>query len=244
MGALLMIACNDQNDINESRLKGFFSDKDTVGFYEWCNWSVEKGLEGLVFRVSRNPRYLHAHIERIYYCFQQNLGEQLFGALVDLLIVLNGDGDALGRRMVIGSKSRVTENQFHVLTNHIDNRNSRSDLLPPNRYSIFAKGLQSATVMVQMTEGVAKEEYDPLVLARDYIEFSQLDSAIHILEQAILAQPERMELHDELLSIYRSTRNEAGFNRIYEELSRKALSLPPEWKQLNDFFIRLRSDEK
>jgi hypothetical protein len=64
-----------------------------------------------------------------------------------------------------------------------------------------------------------------------------IDNAIHILEQAILARPERMELHDVLLSLYRSTRDETGFNWTYEELSRKGLSLPPEWKQLDDFFI-------
>jgi len=45
-----------------------------------------------------------------------------------------------------------------------------------------------------------------------------------------------MELHDELLSLYRSTGNSTGFNLSYEELSRKGLGLPPEWKQLNDFF--------
>jgi hypothetical protein len=215
---------------------GFLAIKEVAGFYEWHDWSAEKGLEMLVFRVSRKPKYLIAHVERIYYCFKHTLNEQLFGALVDLLIILNRDGSALGRRMVGGSKAKLTERQFQALIDCIDS-NATIKLVPPSRYSVFAKGLQSAAVMVQVTEANVTQDHDPLELARDYVEFSQLDNAIHVLEQGILADPERMELHDELLSLYRSTHNKAGFNRTYEAFSRKNLSLPTEWKQLNDFFM-------
>jgi hypothetical protein len=224
------------NHDDEPLATGFLAIKEVAGFYEWHDWSAEKGLEMLVFRVSRKPKYLIAHVERIYYCFKHALNEQLFGALVDLLIILNRDGTALGRRMISGSKAKLTERQFQALIDCIDS-NATIELVPPSRYSVFAKGLQSAAVMVQVTEANVTQDHDPLELARDYVEFSQLDNAIHVLEQGILADPERMELHDELLSLYRSTNNKAGFNRTYEAFSRKNLSLPTEWKQLNDFFM-------
>ena len=230
-----MIICNDSDDINESPVIRLFSNKEAAGFYEWCDWSAEKGLERLVFQVSSKPKCLTAHVERIYYCFHSYFDEQLFAALVDLLFVLNRYGQALSLRMINGSRARLTENQFQILVNYLKNKSSGIDPLPSSRYSVFTKGLQSTTTLVQLTEGLGENEHDPLTLARDYIEFSQLENSINILEQAILAQPERMELHYELLSIYRSIRNETEFNRIYEELSRKKISLPAEWNQLNDF---------
>jgi hypothetical protein len=232
-----LITCND-HAANAPLATGFLAIKDVAGFYEWHDWSAEEGLEMLVFRVSRKPKYLIAHVERIYYCFKHALNEQLFGALVDLLIVLKNDGGvALGKRMIIGSKTRLTNSQFQALIGHLDNPNSNADLLPQTRYSVFAKGLQSIKAMVQLPNAIDTENHDPLELARDFVEFSQLDNAIHVLEQGILADPERMELHEELLSIYRSTNNKAGFNRTYEAFSRKDLSLPDEWKQLYDYFM-------
>lgn len=230
-----MITINNQDAIENLQQKGFFSDKNAAGFYEWHDWSAEKGLERLVFRVSRTPKYLQGHLERIYYCFQAHLDEQLFGALIDLLLTLKNEGKALAKRMTAGSKSRLTDVQFHTLNNYIDNRGAESRLMLLNHYSVFAKGLESSSTMVQLTEDAGGKAHDPLTLARDYVEFSQLDNAISVLEQAILIEPERLDLHAELLSLYRSTRNKSGFNQIYGELSRRKINLPPEWGQLNDY---------
>jgi hypothetical protein len=231
-----MISCDDCDEIEESSVKKFFTNKAAAGFYEWHDWSAEKGLERLVFQVSKKSSTLEAHMERIYYCFQNLLDEQLVGALVDLLIVLNKNGLALGKRMVDGSRSRLPENQYQALLSHLANSAADNDLLPTNRYSIFAKGLLATAKLLHLNDTSTEEKRDALDLARDYIEFSQLDDAIRVLEQAILEQPERMELHNELLSLFRSTRDQIGFKRVFNELSSSTLSLPPDWGQLNDFF--------
>ena len=230
----LLIKSDDQTENSASRALGFFLDKDAVGFYEWHDWSAEKGLERLVFRLSKTPKYLQGHLERIYYCFQKQLDEQLYGALVDLLLVLNKSGDALSRRMIAGCKSRLTETQIQSLEKHLDSKHSGNPLLPFNRYSVFANGMLSTSAIVQIA-GKDDQEHDPLSVARDYIEVSQLDEAITILEQAIMEQPERLELHDELLSLYRSTRDKSKFSRMYGALSDKQIILPPEWEQLKAF---------
>jgi hypothetical protein len=207
-------------------------------------WSVEKGLEHLVFHVSRKPNFLEAHVERIYYCFQNRLDEPLFGALVDLLTILRGKGLALSKRMVLASKSRLTEKQLSLLLNHVGKKDSDLNLLPGSRFSVLTRGVLSVTTLLQHHEDRVENVQDPLTLAMDCIEFSQLDSAAQILEQAILSQPERMALHYELLSLYRSTRNITGFNRMYETLTGKEITLPIEWQQLCDFFMQLSSDEQ
>lgn len=238
-----MITCNDQ-DISESPAIGFFSNIDTAGFYHRRDLSDEKGLERLVFRVSRKPGCLVAHVERIYYCFHYHMNEQLFAALVDLLIVLNRYGQALSWRMIGGSKSRLTPYQLKALVIYLQDSSIRTDSFPSNRYSIFSKGLESEAILVQLIDVNGKKEHDPLALARDCVEYSQLDNAIDILEKAILIQPERVELHDELISLYRSTRNLTGFYRMYKEFNHNGISLPPEWNQLDDFFKGLSNDGK
>lgn len=233
-----MITYEDCSNSREPSVKNFFSNKDAIGFYEWGDSSAEKGLERLVFQVSRKPNCLEAHLDRIYYCFQNNFNEQLFGALVDLLIVLNKNGQALGKRMVMGARAKLTALQFHQLNDLLVNSPSDINMMTGNGYSVFSKGLQSAAILLHLNDDSAEKEYDPLVLARDYIEFSQLDDAVALLEEAVLAQPERIDLHQELLSLYRSTRNASGFNRMYRALSNKNLTLPPEWKQLDGFLLR------
>jgi tetratricopeptide (TPR) repeat protein len=87
----------------------------------------------------------------------------------------------------------------------------------------------------------AKDSYDhdALSLAKSYIEVSQLDDAIEILEQAILENPGRMELHDELLPLYRQTRNSIRFKKFFQELISQNINLPPSWNELHDYFENL-----
>lgn len=231
-----MITLAGQNDNNAEKASGFFLDKNAAGFYEWHDWSAEKGLERLVFRVARTPKYLQGHLERIYYCFQQQLNEQLFGALIDLLVVLNREGSDLCWRMMTGSKSKLKDEQFEALTQFMENNQLIPVLFLSNRYSVFTKGIFSMNPLLKMADQKGDKEIDPLKIARDFIETSQLDDAMAILEQAIMEQPERQELHAELLPLYRITSNKTRFHKIYEELSSRKLLLPPEWEQQNSVF--------
>lgn len=195
----------------------------------------EQNLEQLIYQISVRPSYLGTHVDRIYYCFQHHLNEQLFGALVDLLIILNRRGAALSERMIKGSCPRLAENEFQMLFSCYKSNFENIDVLP-SRYSVFSKGLVSTILLVNQSNDDEEKVYDPLKLARDYIEYSQLDNATRILEQAILSEPERMEFHEELLLLYRSTRNISGFDRVYEDLSLKSINLPLGWRQLDEFF--------
>jgi hypothetical protein len=228
-----LITVND-GDYDEFPALDFIYDKSTAGFSEWPALSVERRLERLAFRVSRMPRSLRAHVERIHYCFVHHLNEQLYAALIDLLIVLNQAGRRLSERMIFGSRSRLTAGQFRVLRDFLKRGEGALESLPHARCSLFSRGLQADVVLVQMLEEPRETAHDPLHLARDYVEFSQLGEAVRVLEQAILDYPERFELHSELLSLYRSTRDRAGFERTHQALVRQGASLPPEWAQLGD----------
>lgn len=230
----VLITAND-GDFDESPVLEFVYDESTAGFCEWPALSVEKRLERLAFRVSRMPRSLRAHVERIHYCFGHHLNEPLYAALIDLLIVLDPSGRRLSQRMIFGSRSRLTVSQFQMLRDFLKKEENALESLPHARFSLFSKGLQSNVMLVRMVEEPCETAHDPLQLARDYVEFSQLDEAARVLEQAILDHPERFELHSELLALYRSTRYRAGFKRTHQALVCLGAKLPPEWAQLGDF---------
>lgn len=214
----------------------FFVNTAAAGFYEWQNHSGTAGLKRLVFQVAKKNKSLEAHLERIHYCFGNRLCGPLFGALIDLLFVLNNNGQPLARRVISGAKPVLENPQFQYLLSYLDSNDKDKLSLIGSRFSIFSAGLLSTATLITPAEVTSSEQYDPLLLARDYIEFSQLDNAIQTLEAAILAQPDRIVLHEELLGLYRSTQDVARLNQTYRALIANNISLPPIWLQLINYF--------
>jgi hypothetical protein len=212
-----------------------FSNSLDISFHGTWGMISEQNLEHLIYQVSLRPSCLSLHVDRIYYCFMHHLNEQLFGALIDLLIILNKRGLALSERLIKGSCSRLTENEFQMIFSCYKSNFENIDLLP-SRYSVFSKGLLSTILFVKQSNDEEVKTYDALKLARDYIEYSQLDNATRILEQAILSNPERTDIHEELLLLYRSTLNISGFERFYRGLLLQTMNLPLGWRQLDEFF--------
>jgi hypothetical protein len=194
-------------------------------------------LEKLVFQIARKPKHLLMHVQRIYYCFHANLNEQLFAAVIDLFIVLDKRGQAISWRILMGVKDRLDSMQFSTLKGYLKNNRANADLLPGNQYSIFSRGLMGVTGLVAQSKAEAPEsDHDPLALARDYIEFSQLEEAKRVLEQAILDDSTRLDMHHELLILYHSTNDIAGFKQMLAELTQSGADMTNEWEQLNNFF--------
>lgn len=232
----LLAVYNDDDSLELSESEKFFSLHNTDVF--WCDTGKledDEALERLVFLISKKPKHLINHVQRIYYCFQKDCNEQLFAALIDFFIVLNQHGLAISWRMLLGTKSRLTREQFEKLKSYLKDNCTNTNLLSGNRYSIFSKGLVGINKMIQQIE---KEEIenDPLLIALDHIEYSQLDEAKQVLEDAILVQPERLDLHQELFGLYKVT---GDFNRFYQmvaKLTRLGVSMTDDWNQLNNYF--------
>lgn len=192
-------------------------------------------LEKLVFNLARKPKHLLTHVQRIYHCFEKSWSDQLFAAITDLLIVLNGRGKRISHRLVFGGMSRLNKDEFWVFKELLDGKIKVSEL-HGNQYSIFSKGLKGIGDLIQQTEQPAGSDYDPLELARDHIEYSQLEQAKRVLEEAILADPLRAELQLELLGLYQSTRDFKGFNLMLNQLQQSGVNAVKEWVGLNDYF--------
>lgn len=197
-------------------------------------------LNRLTYRISKKPHCLFAHVQRIYCCFLARNSERLYGALVDFLLVLNKRGLAIGRRMIAGSGSILSSEQIQTLHYYGCHATADVRLLPGNRYSIFSKGMIGTLGVIKRIEKESDSKHDPLILARDFIEYSQLDEARSVLEEAILEHPDRQELHDELLTLYRSTQDQASFAKMHSMLMESGITVPRVWEQTVLHFQQLK----
>ncbi len=193
-------------------------------------------LDKLVFKIARKPNFLISHIQRIYYCFHEDKEEQLFAALVDFLFILNKRGEAISWRMLMGVKSRLHPERFLQLKNYLKNEQAEPNLLVGNHYSILTRGFIGGNKLVIQHKPTDQSTYDPLALARDYIEYSQLEEAKKLLERALLEEPARLEIHHELLSLYRSMRDHEGFYDMFKQVARLGIVMNEEWVETNTYF--------
>jgi len=194
----------------------------------------------LVYKVRRSPERLMCHLQRIHYCFNNKLAEQLYAALIDLFYVLKGQGVGLSER--ISTEVSVALSEEELLKVHTYLANYDETLLIGNRYSLFTTGQVNASCIIKEAAKV-NTEYDVLTLARDYVEYSQLDQAMDVLEAGIIDMPERLELQSELLELYTITKRYLSYKKMTNQLQNYQIDITTEWQNAAKYFAELNDDE-
>lgn len=195
--------------------------------------SQEHSYQHITCEVLTKPKQLTSHVKRIYLTRNNKDSDRLYAALVDLLWVLNGSGKELSKRMISIGRPFLTELQIDLLLEYLSHKDN--SLLTGNRFSVLTDGVIGTRCLL-IKEANNTIEHDPLKLANDYIEFSQLDEAIDVLEKGILLEPERQELQKLLLELYKVTRNDNAFSKMHDTLIEKHFDLSSEWQDLAAFF--------
>jgi len=194
-------------------------------------------LEKLVFNIARKPRHLLSHVQRIFLCYKNAWSDYLFAAFLDFFIVLDGRGTVLSLRLLAGAKSVLAPDHFQILQAFFTSTGEVNQQYV-SQFSIFSAGLEGSLSLVKPVSPAQALAYDPLSLARDYIEYSQLEQAKQVLEQAVWADAERVELQEELLGLYQSTRDRERFVEMHSQLQVAGFSLIGQWTDLHNFFKR------
>ncbi len=232
--------------ITENKPVDAFVDSDNSFVVKAFVWTAEAQIDDLLYqqivcKVLRKPTKLISHLQRIYLTYRLGMQEQLYAALVDLLWVLDGKGQLLSRRMVVATQPALSESQVKMLDTYLKKPDRKR--LSGNQFSICITGLLGSTVLLTAKAHNQTVSYDPLNLARDYIEYSQLDQALETLETAVLKMPERQDLQYELLDLLKVTDNRDAFFSIRDALLEKNIELPVNWQQVDDYFAGI-SNEK
>jgi len=96
--------------------------------------------------------------------------------------------------------------------------------------SVLNQGLSGCLELVSLVadKPASEEQRDPLIEALEYLEYSQVEQALSVLETAVLKQPTRNDLQENLLEIYLSTLDLQGLKVMEGKLSNNLLQ-PLEW---------------
>lgn len=181
-------------------------------------------------RIAAEPSHLLHHIRRIALQYGLDRPEALYGALIDLFLVLGSEGRALRRRMTHGCRDRLLPEHYTHLTRWLDGSPLSAEAIPPLHSSLFGLGMGGNLQLVDVREVADPDTRDALIEARECIEYSQIDEARQILETAALAHPGRADLQWELLDLYRAQRDASHFLKLYPTFATDDNPLAEDWR--------------
>ena len=180
--------------------------------------------------VSADPQNLKVHIRRICLYFDLHQADFLFGALIDLWIAFNGRGRDFFRIILFATKVRLKEEDFKQLHKLFVNKELSASKTPSARLSVLSQGLSGSLKLVSLVDDnvASQQQRDPLVEALEYLEYSQVEQALSVLEVAVMIEPTRKDLQQHLLEIYLSTLDLHGLKEMEKKL-KNHLFQPMEW---------------
>lgn len=186
----------------------------------------------LTRHVTQVPTDLQSHVLRIQLYQQQYDAESLYGALLDLFIVLQNKGRPLRVRLLQSSAKLLNPIHNTVLHKGISSPPQPSDKLPYVKASMFAGGVTGSTLLVKKIEARSGEYQDVVTEARDLIDCGQLQTARSLLEKYLLVTPTCLDSSKELLELYRHTRDRVAFENIWQHLKNLPLAAHAQWQAL------------
>ena len=194
---------------------------------EGCEFELADQLSSM---VSADPQNLTAHIRRVCLYFDLYHADLLYAALLDLWIAFNGRGRAFFQILLFAMKARLDEGDFKQLNRLFVANELRPDKIPSASMSVLNQGLSGCLELVSLVadKPASEEQRDPLIEALEYLEYSQVEQALSVLETAVLKQPTRNDLQENLLEIYLSTLDLQGLKVMEGKLSNNLLQ-PLEW---------------
>jgi tetratricopeptide (TPR) repeat protein len=170
--------------------------------------------------IARYPGDLRSHVQRINLHVARGEPDRTYGALLDLFIALGAKGESLRKRMLQAAYSTLTKETFEVFSVNIERGISSTDVTPTAASSVLTKGVQGTSQLITRVEANHAPSQDALAEAHACLEYGQISEAQSILEQALLAQPEKEELHQDLLEIYQSTGDRQRFHEMLDTLGK------------------------
>jgi hypothetical protein len=174
----------------------------------------------LAHLIARYPGDLRSHVQRINFHVARREPERTYGALLDLFIALGAKGESLRRRMLQTAHPILIEETFEIFSVNLERGISSTDVTPTTGSSVLTKGVQGTSQLVTRMEANHAHNQDALAEAHACLEYGQISEAQSILEQALLAQPEREALHQDLLEIYQSTGDRQRFHEMLDVLDK------------------------
>lgn len=199
-----------------------------------CKRHGPKLADHLAFQVTRAPHDLGNHVRRVLYCYEAGDSNALCAALIDLNLALGSRGHALRLRLLEGARSKLDAQHYRFLADRLETGVQQNDVMLLRLCTRLCRGILGETQLLTATQAHASDR-DPLLEAREFLEYSDIAKAQEVLETAIVADPARAELHYDLLEIYSSTRDRNRFIRTLRSIPDAHNPLYEVWEAVGIF---------
>jgi hypothetical protein len=179
-----------------------------------------RSADYFAFHVARTPGDLLGHVQRVKLHWHRREGDRAFGALVDLFVALGPAGQSLRKRLLNQLVPILKPAQQRALRSRLATGLKPADALAePPRFSVLFRGMLGGETIVRVSSQETESAHtDTLAEVQAYLEFGQIQEAKSLLEEALLREPEREDLHRELLEIYIHARDRDGLLSMQERL--------------------------
>ncbi len=188
-------------------------------------WSVWRHLSAT---VARDPLDLEAHVRRVRIARQLSVPGIVFAALVDTFLALGDKGLALRRRLLDATRDVLDSEEATYLERTIETGLTRGMDLPLGTPSVLDPGLMNSQPMVRHVRAVAAA-MGVIEQANALLEQGDLAAARQLLEQSVLQDPHDTAVAQELLAIYRHSRDSQAEAAMREQLAARFGKAPAPW---------------
>jgi hypothetical protein len=200
-----------------------------------CGVDLKRWATHLAHLSAREPENLLNHVRRIYLHLTLHQADELYGAMLDLHLVLGNKGSNLRSRLLRDARKLLPRERYDIFLKHYKQGLQRNQSLPPSRHSVSGNFFSGKMMLVKQitksTEQTSQVRIDPILQAREELNYGDVATAQRILEDAILWAPEQVELHLELLEIYLATRSLSDLKNMQERLGDGVIVARQAWNQ-------------
>lgn len=239
LGLVFMNQLNDKNILDTALTKSiqpvFYTGfNDSHVFLNYI--SYERAQNYFEYRLKQNPENLLCHLQRIQLTLVEKNKDALFAALGDLFIILGQFGLSLRKRLLSHTKTLLSKVQIELLDNSLKNSDltELAEFLPEG--SLFKK--ESLVLIKMCSAQVTEIEQIENVLETidSYIENGQFDEALDTMTKRLEQDPENEQLTLELIKLYKTLDDDAGFETAYEKFA-DHLMTSQYWDDAKQYFL-------
>jgi hypothetical protein len=184
---------------------------------------------------AREPDNLLNHVRRIYLHLALMQSGPLYGAMLDLYLVLGDKGQGLRNRLLKKARKLLSHEEHDLFFTHTEPGLHSNQPLPASPHSVlgnFFSGKMRLVTALKVEHSSDDREIDPLELAKAELNYGDISVAQEILEVALLKSPTRLGLHYSLLEIYKHTRSLDDLLAMKDRLGEAVSIAQAAWNQM------------
>ena len=187
--------------------------------------SVWRHLSG---QVARDGLDIEAHVRRVRVAAQLGDSTLRFSALIDLFLALGNKGQRLRRLLLQTVGTDLPPGELRFLEASLDSGLNRGQDLPLGTHSVLDDGVISHGAMVHHTR-VEAAAMTTIEQAAALLDEGDLTAARSLLEAAVINNPQDLAVGEELLAVYRHTRDTEAEAAMRKRLAAQLGQAPAPW---------------